>query len=145
MFFIEIYTKPRWPTITHVTISTFDGTYTDVPVIWTLPTVVDGQYQQTLNFEPNTFYFNMTRYTPVALSILINSSTVSSSTSTSTSSSYWVISQPFICPYNVWIVAKCYDANNRFLIQVSYRNGKPSTEINLIETQTRYLGNFNVQ
>ena len=115
-----------------------------MPVIWTLPTVVNGQYQQTYNIGTNTCYFWMIRYTPVALSIAINSSTASK-TITSVSSAYWVASQQFICPSNVWIVAKCYDANNRFLIQVAYRNGKPSTEINLIETQTRYLGNFNVQ
>ena len=115
-----------------------------MPVVWTQPTIVDGKYQQIRNFEPNTFYFELVRYTPVALTIEINSSTVSK-LNTEVSSSYWVVSQPFICPFNVWIVAKCYDANNRFLIQVAYRNGKPSTDVNVIEVQTRYLGNFNVQ
>ena len=86
----------------------------------------------------------MIRYTPVALGILINSSTASK-TITSTSSAYWVTSQPFICPSNVWIVAKCYDANNKHIISVCYRNGKPSNEINVIDVQTQYFGNFNVQ
>ena len=86
----------------------------------------------------------MIRYNPTTLSIEINSSTTSR-TRTTTSSAYWVSSQPFICPHNIWIRAKCYDANNKHIISVNYRNGLPTTDVNLIETQAQYLGNFNVQ
>ena len=118
--------------------------YTDVSIVWTLPTVVDGKYQQTQNFTPNAFYFNIIQYTPIALTIEINSSTTSRTRTTATSA-YWISSQQFTCPFSKWIFVKCYDANNRMITQVSYRNGQPSNEVNLIETQIRYLGTFSVQ
>ena len=88
----------------------------------------------------------MINYSQTALTIEINSSTTSL-TRTENVDSYWVISQQFICPYHEWIFAKCYDANNNFIIQIAYRNGRSftGTDTNVVEISTRYLGTFNVE
>ena len=94
----------------------------------------------------NAFYFEMIKYSRTALTIEINSSKTSI-TRTENVDSYWVISQQFICPYHEWIFAKCYDANNNFIIQIAYRNGQPftGTDTNVVEISTRYLGTFNIE
>ena len=115
-----------------------------MPVVWSPPIIGDGKYQHIQNFEPNAFYFNIVYYVPTTFIIEINSSTAST-TRTGYTTAYWLMSQQFICPKDVVIFAKCYDANNNHIISLNYRNGQSYSDVNIIEAQMQYLGGVNVQ
>lgn len=143
-FFTEIYTAPK-PIITHATVTSNDGTYTDEPVIWNQPTIVDGKYAQNRNFTQNGGYFSLIVYHPTVIEFEINTGTTTYN-NTGTGSTYWVMSQKFTCPPVVWISMKCFDAQNREVANISFRNGAAqATSTSLIAVQRNFNGTFNVQ
>lgn len=122
-----------------------DGTYTDVPVIWQQPTIVDGKYTHLRNFTQNGGYFNLTAYSPNVIEFEINTGTTTYD-ATGKSSAYWVLSQKFTCPLGVWIFMKCLDAQNREVANIGFRNGTAqATSTSLIAVQRKFKGTFNVQ
>lgn len=122
-----------------------DGTYTDEPVIWQQPTLVDGKYTQPRNFTQNGGYFSLVAYNPTVIEFEINTGTTTFN-DTGRTSTYWVMSQKFTCPPIVWITMKCFDAQNREVATISFRNGAAqATSTCLIATQRIFKGTFNVQ
>lgn len=122
-----------------------DGTYTDEPVIWQQPTIVNGKYTHSRNFTENGGYFSLITADPTAIEFEINTGTTTFD-NVGTGSNYWVMSQKFTCPPVVWITMKCFDAQNREVANIAFRNGAvQATSTCLIATQRIFKGTFNVQ